>query len=469
MTGMARRRLTAALGTLMLLVAAAATIAPGAVAHAGTTTAPVIGCDRAPSRIQLTASATLDPTCTYTAGIDITASDVTLDCNHALIQSAGGGVGILVTTPVDVDMAHVTIRNCRIAGFLDSILVSRDGTNRLAAGEEYVHHLDAVRIEDNVLSKSQGVGIYVGGYVTGTVIKHNGVFDAGSTGVYLDAGSRYNRVAENVLVHDGYAENGPEGSVTDFNGVLFRSWGPGREGIAVDGSRDNVIARNWIVGSSAGGVFLYTNCGEYVHQHPESWVEHRYGAENNKVVANIITGGENGVWVASRMGENVFPMDCSDVPYVSGPIQAITLDRAANNTVRDNLIDDVTYGVRVEDDGTRVIRNRIGGVDGGHWAVVVGTPFRTAVLDHPVTNTIVRGNVSTIVGNPSPYRWVDGTANLLAWDNTAVSGPSGFCAAPDLPRGPFVMTYAIAVQDPNGPPAPRPDFEIPRLAAQPPC
>ena len=31
------------------------------------------------------------------------------------------------------------------------------------------------------------------------------------------------------------------------------------------------------------------------------------------------------------------------------------------------------------------------------------------------------------------------------------------------------MTWAIAVQDPNGPPVPKPDFEVPRLGALPPC
>jgi hypothetical protein len=101
--------------------------------------------------------------------------------------------------------------------------------------------------------------------------------------------------------------------------------------------------------------------------------------------------------------------------------------------------------------------------------VIVGTPYRTSVLGHPVTDTIVKDNVSAIVGNPSPYRWVDGVSNLDARRNTALDAPSAFCQAPDVPRGPFVMVYALAVQDPNGPPVPKPDFAIPRLGALPPC
>lgn len=467
MTGDRTRRFAA-----MALVAAlglGGLCASAPPAAAATDPLPVIGCDRAATRIELTASAALDPSCTYTQGVTITASHVVLDCRHALIQNAGGGIGILVTTPADVDLADVTIRHCRVDGFLNSIHLRRDGFNRLAAGEEYVHHLDGVRVMENVLSGSRGVSIYVDGYVTGTVIRRNVVLGAGSDAVYLDAGSRYGRVLDNALLHSGYGENGPNGNLTEFNGLLFRSWGPGREGIAVDGSRDNRIARNWIAGSSAGGVFLYTNCGEYVHQQPESWVEHRYGAEHNVVEDNIVNGGENGVWVGSRMAENVFPMDCSDVPYVSGPAQAITLDRAPDNTVRRNTFSNVTYGVRVEDDGTRVVGNTFQGTDASKWAVIVGTPYRTRVLAHPVTHTIVRDNESTIVGNRSPYRWVTAAADLVAVDNRALGSPSGFCSAPEPPRGPFVMTYAVALQPPDAPPVPKPDFVIPRLGALPAC
>ena len=140
---------------------------------------------------------------------------------------------------------------------------------------------------DSILTGSRGVGLYVDGYVTNTTIRHVVILGAGSDGIYLDAGSRYGRVVENVVVWNGYRENGPkpEGTVTEFSGVTFRFWGPGREGIAVDGSRDNRIASNWIVGNSAGGVFLYTNCGENVHSDPANWVEHRFGAEDNTVVA----------------------------------------------------------------------------------------------------------------------------------------------------------------------------------------
>ncbi len=441
--------------------------APGSTASVG---APV-PCDRAAERITLTASADLDPSCTYTGGFDITASNVVLDCHGALIQGAVGtrALGIVVATPADVDLTDVVIRNCRIDRFFNNVHLRRDGFRALAAGHEYDHQLSRVTIEDSTLTNSTGVGLYVDDYVTGTMMRRLLIMGSGSTGIYLDSGSRFNTAVHNIVAGNGFRESGPDGTVSSFSGVTFRYWGPGREGIAIDGSRNNRIAGNWVVGNSYGGVFVYTNCGENVHQNPQSWVEHRYGADDNIISGNLITGGEDGVWIASRMGENVYPMDCSDPPYVSGPIQAITVDRAANNVVRGNTFDSVTYGVRVEDDGATVSRNHFAGSDASHHAVIVGTPFRTTVLGHPVTNTIVERNRSTIVGNPNPYRWVDGIAGLTDLGNRALDHRSRFCQAPTLPRNPLIFVFAFAVQDPAGPPVPKPDFSVPSLGALAPC
>lgn len=434
-------------------------------------TGAAIACSQAATRAVVTVSLDLDPACTYTGGFNITASNVVFDCHGARIRDASGtgAIGILVATPADVDLDNVTIRNCHVDGFLNSVHVRRDGFNHLAAGHEYDHHLQGVVVEDSTLTNSRGVGLYVDGYVTGTQIRRLVIVGAGSTGVYLDAGSRDNVVTENAIVLNGYRESGPNGTVAVFSGVTFRYWGPGREGIAIDGSRHNVVSGNWIAGNSAGGVFIYTNCGENVHSDPGSWVEHRYGADDNVITRNVIAGGETGVWVASRMGENVFPMDCSDLPYVSGPLQAITLDRAARNVVLANVFADSEYGVRVEDDGAVVTGNDFAGPDATHHAVIVGTPWRTRALGRPVTDTVVRGNRSTIVGNSNPYRWVDGVVGLDAGRNRALGRRSRVCEAPDLPRRSLIFVDALAVQDPNGPPVPKPEYTVPKLGALGPC
>jgi parallel beta-helix repeat protein len=153
--------------------------------------------------------------------------------------------------------------------------------------------------------------------VTRTTIRDSTVTGAGSSGVYLEAGSADNVVTRNRILDNGFRENGPGGSRFTFSGITFRFWGTGREGISVDGSRRNLITANTLRGNSAGGIFLYTNCGEFVRSRPERWFERRYGADDNVIALNRLQGGVNGVWVGSRMGESTLPMECSDVPYVS--------------------------------------------------------------------------------------------------------------------------------------------------------
>jgi hypothetical protein len=431
----------------------------------------VVGCDRASERVTLTTSAVLDPSCTYTGGFDIIASNVVLDCRGAHLQGAPDESrhGVAVSAPVDSDLVDVTIRRCTIDGFFHAVDIARDGVTGLAAGHEYDHHLRHVVVEDSHLVHSRGVGLYVHPYVTGTVVRRDVIDGSASTGVYLDEGSRDAKITQNVVTGNGFVENGPGGTNTNFGGLDVRFWGPGREGIAVDGASDNVIAHNVIAGNSAGGVFLYTNCGENVHTDPANWLDHRYGAEHNVVAANVIAGAGTGVWIGSRMGENVVVMDCSDVPYVSGPLQAITLDRAPYNTARDNVIVGADFGVRVEDDDATITRNRFVGSGASQYAVVVGTPYRTRVLDHPVTDTVVTGNDATITGNASPYRWVAGVDGLRDARNTALGHAATFCLAPDVPRGPFVMVYAVALQDPSQPPVAPPPYTVPSLGELPAC
>jgi parallel beta-helix repeat protein len=450
----------------MLLVA----LALPASAAAAPKQPPLVPCSAGAERVTLTASARLDPRCTYTAGFDVTASNVTLDCHGAVIDGTGrDGSGILVHVPADSDLRRVTIRDCVVRGFLNSIRITRDGFRALAAGHEYDHEVRDVLLDRVRVSGSRGVGLYVDGYVTHTTIRNSKVTGAGSSGIYLEAGSAYNLVTGNEIRDNGFRENGPGGSLIAFAGTQFRFWGIGREGISIDGSRRNVIAGNRLAGNSAGGIFAYTNCGEYVNSRPERWFQRRYGADDNLIAGNRFDGGVNGIWIGSRMGESTLPMECSDVPYYKSGLNSITLDRAARNTVLGNDFRDVTYGVRVEDDGTKVLLNRFSGPDATHHAVVIGTPWRTSVLGKPVSNTTLLGNSSTIRANPFPYRWVEGQAATRAIGNRALGRPVGTCQGKTLPRGPFVMTLAFALEPPGAPVTPAPDLTVPKVGALPPC
>lgn len=432
----------------------------------------LVGCGQAATRLALTADTHLDPACTYTAGFEITASGVTLDCRGAVVVGpldGPFGSGIAVHAPITTALHDVTIRNCRVQGFGNGVRVTRDGFRTLAAGIEYANVFRDIVIEDSDVAGARGVGIYVDGYVTGVTIRRTQIRGAGSAGIYLETGSKDNVVADNDVVGNGFRENGPAGSLVTVDGVQFRFWGPGREGIAVDSSRGNVITRNRVIGNSAGGIFLYKNCGEYYVTRAASWLERRYGADANLIEGNEISGGARGVWVGSRMGENTWPMECSAPAYVEAPFERYVLDEATDNVIAANRFHDLTYGVQIEDDRTVVAGNTFEGADPGQWAVIVGTRVRTAVLGRPVSGTVLRDNVATIAGNPDPFRWVHGEVDSTVDGNTAHGAVVGICEVPELPHGPFVMTAAFAPEPVGGPPTAKPPLSGATLGPQPAC
>ena len=430
----------------------------------------LIGCDRAAERVVITQTSHLDPSCTYSGGFDIRTSNVTLDCQGALVQSApgAGGRGILVATTTDVALHDVTVRNCTVSGFLNSLRVTRDGFRTLPEGIEYENGLSNVVVEHSTFRDSRGVGIFVDGYVEGVTLRNNTVTGTGSSGIYLETGSRRTRVEGNHIVANGFRENGPGGQPFSFAGIDLWFWGVGREGISVDGSYENEIVGNVIHQNSAGGIFLYKNCGEYPDR--PAYFERRYPSDHNLIEDNLIAEETTGIWVGSRMGENTMPMDCTDPAYIDEPIRRVVLDRAAHNTLRGNHLKDVTYGIRVEDDHTTVEANTFDGDDAGRHGVIVGTPLRTAVLGRPVTGTVLQGNVSHLAANAHPYRWVTGHQDTVDVANTALGQPAALCEGVEPPRSPFVFVIAVAVAGPGGtPPATTPDLTFPVLGELAPC
>ena len=430
----------------------------------------LIDCSRADERVQLTESSHLDPTCTYTAGFEIATSGVTLDCQGARIAGAptSGSRGILVRAPEGVALTDVTIRSCEVEGFLNSVRIMREGYRFFPDGEEYETPTADIVLEDNTFTASRGVGVFVDAYVEDVTLRGNTVSQAGSTGIYLETGSRRNRVEGNSIIYGGFIENGPGGQLRTFNGTQIWFWGVGREGLAVDGSYENEIVGNAFYGNSNGGLFLYKNCGEY----PDSnrYFERRHPADDNLIEGNTFVGGRNGVWVGSRMGENTLPMECTDPAYIESGLTRVVLDYADDNVVRNNRFLDVTYGIRVEDDGTVVEGNTFESTTPGKHAVIVGTPHRTTVLGQPVDGTVLRDNTSTLAGNAFPYRWVHGHTGTTESGNTALGAPSALCEGQDPPRQGMIFVIAAALPGPGGtPPATTPDLTVPVLGELPPC
>lgn len=387
-----------------------------------------------------------------------------LDCRNAQIHSADRRFGILITAPAGKAVTNVTVRNCRVEGFLNNLRVTRRGFRRLAAGREYEHAFSNILIEDSAFLNSRGAGIFIDGYVTGVTLRRLHVEGSGSAGIYLEAGSKDNVIEHSRIVNNGYRQNGPRGQFHKVAGLNFWFWGTGREGLAVDGSRGNRIVNNYFTGNSAGAIFLYKNCGEYADRRPDTWFARRYGADGNLIEGNRIEREKNGVWIASRMGENTLFMDCSDPAYLPG----FVLDRARGNTVRANDFRDVNYGVRVEDDGNIIADNRFFGGDPAQQAVLIGTRWRTLALRRPVDATAVTGNHAQITGNPHPYRWIHGHTNTRYERNQSLGQTAGFCEGRRPPGNLFLFVVDFALADPADPPDGEPPL-IPPPDPLPPC
>ncbi len=414
-----------------------------------------IGCDRADERITISASAHLDPSCTWTKGVKVAASDVTLDCQGARIASSTQRYGIHIIAATDVALSNVTIRNCHIEGFLNSLHIEREGFRELPEGVEYENSFSDIIVEDSTMRNSHGVGIFVNGYVTDVTLRRLHIEGTGSAGIYLETGSKDNVVEDNQIVNNGYRENGPEGQFFELAGFTFWFWGPGRAGVAIDGSRTNLVRNNYFAGNSAGGIFLYKNCGEYPER--DRYFERRYGAHGNVIENNTFAGEDTGVWIGSRMAENTLPMNCTDPEFAPG----YRLDHADDNSVRSNVFHDVTYGVRVEDDRAIVENNEFFSTDGAHVAVILGTPIRTSVLGLPVDGTRILGNRAHIEGSKNPYRWVHGHVSTTFAGNQSLGRPVGLCEGVPPARGPFVMTIAFVAADRNEPPTGEPPVLAP--------
>jgi hypothetical protein len=186
-----------------------------------------------------------------------------------------------------------------------------------------------------------------------------------------------------------------------------------------------------------------------VTQRPERWFHRRYGADGNVIEHNSFVDEDNGVWIGSRMAENTLPMECSDPQYLTGH----SLDHADDNVVRGNLFQNVTFGVRIEDDGAVVTDNEFVSDDAIDEAIVLGTRYRTTELLQPVDGAIVAGNTATIAGSPNPYRWIWGHTNTTFSDNRSLGRVVGLCEGVQPPVGPFAMTVAVIVlEDPENPP-----------------
>ncbi len=132
---------------ILPVFAALAILASGAAA-APAPESELVDCSRAANRITVRTSSHLDPSCTWTRGVRILASDLVFDCQGALIAATDRQYGLEISAPTTMALSNITVRNCRIDGFLDSVRITREGFRDLAEGVEYDNAFSNIVIEN---------------------------------------------------------------------------------------------------------------------------------------------------------------------------------------------------------------------------------------------------------------------------------------------------------------------------------
>ena len=213
----------------------------------------------------------------------------------------------------------ITIRNCRIRGGIRVMGMGRNGQGPLVReSSRSLGHTERAQaaaprqiLISGVEFECDGrIPIYLAPGVTGVTIE-NSRFNGWSVsvGIYLDAESAGNIIRSNVF---------------DVRAA--------REIIAVDGSAKNRIEGNRFERLSAGGIYLYRNCGEggtIRHQAPQG----------NQIVGNSFNTGSLGwwacgVWLGSRNGHRLYSED--DAGYNFGS-SVDNRDFANSNRVASNV------------------------------------------------------------------------------------------------------------------------------------
>ena len=403
----------------------------------------LVPCAQATTHLTLTASAHLDPACTWTRGIDIATSGVTLDCRGANLvrDPAYSGAGIRISADTTTALSNITVRNCNVSGFQGNLNVTRNGFKDLAVGSEYLNGFSNIRIDNSRFVNSANSSVFVNAFVTGVTFSHSLVENAGAVGLYLEAGSKDNVIEHSIFRHNGYkdVDNGPVATQIGSTTVYYES--TGREGIAVDGSRDNLIQHNLIEDNSSGGIMMYKNCGEKASQ-AGHWVRN-YGSTGNRLRHNVLRDQPNGIWIGSRAAENQYFMDCSDTPIVNvpGSLTKVFLDPVTDTFVEFNHLDGNTDAIRVEGDSATVRGNTIEHATRG---VLVGTKHRTTALAQPITGAVVTGNTANTTTEPYGWVWGKGTLTFSANASGGAAGKLNPGTQPTINPFLFVLRFVPA-------------------------
>lgn len=198
--------------------------------------------------------------------------------------------------------ANVRIENCQVYG---SVRIASSyyrptpddefSDYKNQTGPDYVRQLretsptritlDNLRVHNDAITDS----VYFEQGVTELTLSNSKIFhDAPGLSLYISAESGFNRIDNNEFHHSSHNK---------------------REVLALDSSEYNMITNNWFSGLRFSGIELYRNCGE---RGQIRYTGPRYNLIDNNIFyySPDYSGGEPGVYIASRNGEGTRSYDC---------------------------------------------------------------------------------------------------------------------------------------------------------------
>jgi parallel beta-helix repeat protein len=260
------------------------------------------------------------------------ASGASLDCHGGIIGISGrppkGAPPTIQISSVRGEdgkwsVPHdITIRNCKIYGSIRIMGLGPNGeAENVRQSSLNRNHTEFAQsaapsdiLLDNITIVADGpVPVYLSPGVTKVTLSHSVI--SGTTkgsGVYLDAESAHNVIADNRF--DIHTRN--------------------REVLAVDGSAHNVIENNSFTDAEFGGIYLYRNCGEggtIRHQTPQ-----HNRISDNKFIYQGVVHPRPAIWMnATQPWQSFYCDEDPPAPFGSG---ADNRSFADYNTITNNVI-----------------------------------------------------------------------------------------------------------------------------------
>lgn len=285
---------------------------------------------------------TLPAGCVFEKSIKITSSDTSLNCNGSIFDGKQKFKHGLLIDSQGKSLSHIKVENCTFRNFKASGIRitwfevdTRKGSNRK---EIYSRSPTDIMISNVMIRDNGGVGVFIDDYVTNVTVRDSVIEDSGGAGLYLEHSSRNSRILNNKFFRNGFGNE---------------SRSRNREAIAIDSSAENLIEGNLFQDNSAGGVFLYKNCGEY-YSEGRNVIRWQH-SEKNEIRNNRFNREKVGVWIASRQSRKLKFMNCGDKPMDSDG--TYFEDFAHDNVVENNIFCANGEGIRIEGDDNRVIDN----------------------------------------------------------------------------------------------------------------